>query len=81
MKSPNKTFICAKQMRCCRSLQRNGHNLSNRYTTRDTQRDELPKENIAYRERESQRIANPWAIPNRVFETQLNGENYLFIYL
>jgi len=38
-------------------------------------------ENIACSERESQRIANPWAIPNRVFETQLNGEIYLFIYL
>jgi hypothetical protein len=38
-------------------------------------------ENIASCERESQGIANPWAIPNRVFEMQLNGENYLFIYL
>jgi hypothetical protein len=44
----------------------------NRYTARDTQRDELPMENIACRERESHGIANPWAIPNRVFETQLN---------
>ncbi|CAK9856899.1 unnamed protein product [Sphagnum jensenii] len=79
-KSPNKVLICAKQMRRCRSLQRDGHDLSNRYTARDTQRDELPMENIACRERESQGIANPWAIPNRVFETQLNGEKNLFIY-
>jgi hypothetical protein len=80
-KSPNKVLICAKQMRRCRSLQRDGHDLSNRYTARDTQRDELPMENIACRERESQGIANPWAIPNRVFETQLNREKNLFIYL
>jgi hypothetical protein len=58
-----------------------GTNLSNRYTIRDTQRDEHPMENIAYRERESQGIAKPWAIPNCVFEMQLNREKYLFIYL
>jgi hypothetical protein len=49
--------------------------------SRNTQRDKLPMENIAYHERESHGIANPWAIPNRVFETQLNGEKNLFIYL
>jgi hypothetical protein len=38
-------------------------------------------ENIAYRERESQGIAKPWAIPNCVFEMQLNREKYLFIYI
>ncbi len=80
-KSPNKVLICAKQMRRCKSLQRDEHDLSNRYTPRNTQRNELPMENIAYRERESQVIANPWAIPNCVFEMQLNIEKYLFIYL
>jgi hypothetical protein len=79
-KSPNKVLICATQMRRCKSLQRDGHNLSNRYTIRDTQWDELPMENIACCERESQGIPNPWAIPNRVFETQLNENIYLFIY-
>ncbi len=80
-KSLNKVLICAKEMRRCKSLQRDGHDLFNRYTPRDTQRNELPMENIAYRERESQVIANPWAIPNRVFIMQLNIENiYLFIY-
>jgi hypothetical protein len=45
-KSPNKVLICAKQMRRCRSLQRDGHDLSNRYTARDTQRDEKGKLNV-----------------------------------
>jgi len=66
-------------MRHCRSLQQDGHDLSNRYIARDTQRDELPMENIAYCEKESQGIPKPWAIPNHVFEMKLNEEFYFFI--
>lgn len=58
-KSPNKVLISTKRMRRCRSLQRDGHDLSNGYTARDTQRNELPMGNIACRERGSQGIANP----------------------
>jgi hypothetical protein len=34
----------------------------------DTQWDELPMEKIPYHKKESHGIANPWAIPNHVFE-------------
>jgi hypothetical protein len=50
------------------------HDLFNSYIARDPQRDKLPMAKIACRERESQGIANPWAIPNCVFEMQLNRE-------
>lgn len=58
-KSSNKVLIRTKGMRRCRSLQRNGHDLFDGYTARDTQRNELPMGNIACRERGSQGIANP----------------------
>jgi NADH:ubiquinone oxidoreductase subunit C len=51
-KSPNKVLICTKRMKRCRSLQRNGHDLFDGYI-------QHPMENIAYRERGSQGIANP----------------------
>lgn len=57
-KSPNKVLIRIKRMRRCRNLQRNGHDLFDGYTARDTQRNELPMGNIACRERGSQGIAN-----------------------
>ena len=57
-KSPNKVLIRTKRMRRCRNLQRNGHDLFDGYTARDTQRNELPMGNIACRERGSQGIAN-----------------------